>query len=137
MKYYYSNATGEYVGARKPVGDQFGFTREEPIEVAEGESVFFIDGEWVAVAPEPEAEPIPTSVSMCQARLQLLEMNLLDQVEDMISGNRKAEIEWETATSVDRDSALVQQLASDLDLNESKVDGLMLAASKIKCGSSL
>lgn len=90
-------------------------------------------GEFGAVAdyvqePLPPA-PIPQTVSMRQARLALLEAGLLDTVSTAMQGAGQAEqIEWEYATEVRRDSALVAAMAVALGLNDAQLDALFVAA---------
>ena len=91
--------------------------------------------------PEPEPEPpppppvvIPQSVTMRQARLALLRAGLLDDVYAAIAAipdpaNRKAaEIEWEYAQTVDRNSPFTQQMAAGLNLTAEQLDELFTQA---------
>jgi len=86
---------------------------------------------------EQQSVPPPGSVSMRQARLALLEENLLDAVETAIlaisdpSQQKAAKIEWEYAMSVDRDSPFTQQLAYGLGLSSEQLDRLFIKASKL------
>lgn len=68
-----------------------------------------------------------TMVSMRQARLALLGAGLLDQVETAIAAmegtaGKAAQIEWEYATEVKRDSPLVSGLGQALQLDEETLD---------------
>ena len=83
--------------------------------------------------PPPPAPPyIPTSISPRQVRLILLNMGLLDNIEAMLAQlPREAQIEWEFAGSIDRESPLVQALIVQLGLSESDVDNIFTEASKI------
>lgn len=93
--------------------------------------------------PQPEPEPAPptpeelqaewlknASVSMRQARLALLQLNLLDQVDAAIT-DRASKIEWEYATSVERNSPLVQNLSSGLGLSQAQLDDLFILAASL------
>lgn len=72
---------------------------------------------------------IPTVVSMRQARLALLQAGLLTAVNTAINTAEEAvKIEWEYATEVKRDHALVQSLASALSLTETQLDELFTLA---------
>lgn len=95
---------------------------------------------WVAEGntPEPaDPPPIPviTSVTMRQARLALLAAGLLDDVEEALAAipdpvqRRAAEIEWEYANVVERQSAFVQQLTDGLGMTPEQVDQLFITAS--------
>lgn len=80
---------------------------------------------------EPAAPP-PTVVTMVQARLALLAIGLLDDVEAGISSMSKAaQIEWEFRPTVERSSTLVQSLALSLNLDSAALDSLFIKASKL------
>lgn len=69
------------------------------------------------------------TVSMRQARLALLGLKLLDPVETAIAAmagteGKAAQIEWEYATEVKRDSPLVSGLAQALQLDDEILDRL-------------
>lgn len=132
-KYYYSKATGELATGLIPKGDDFDFTTKTPPKnLEDNQSAIFDGSDWKVVTSTPEAEPIPDFVTMRQAQLQLVEMGIFEQVEGLLEGNLKAQIEWRTATIVERTNPIVVQIASELGLSEAEVDGMMLAASKIK-----
>jgi hypothetical protein len=83
----------------------------------------------------PPPSNAPSSVTMRQARLALLEAELLTQVNaeiDTMTGDEgeAAKIEWEYAQDVNRSSALVQSLAAALSLTEEQLDDLFEAAAK-------
>jgi hypothetical protein len=78
----------------------------------------------------------PTSVTMRQARLALLEAGLLDNVQNIVAGMQGAEgaaarIEWEYSSTMVRSQPLVAALAAALKLTSADVDALFLTASKI------
>jgi hypothetical protein len=88
-----------------------------------------------SLAPSPPVppDPVPDSVSMRQARLALLGAGLLDAVEATIAAmegaeGKAAQIEWEYATEVRRDSPLVAGLTAALGLTEEQLDSLFLQA---------
>lgn len=96
---------------------------------------------WVAEGntPEPYVEPpvpIPSIVSMRQARLALLQSGLLASVDAAIASlpspqKEAAQIEWEYSQEVHRDKELVGMLAPALGLNESQLDDLFTLASTL------
>ena len=83
------------------------------------------------VEPEPLPEPIPEVITMRQARLQLLEVGLLDDVEALVALDRKSQIEWEYANEVYRQSTLVELLKEALSLTEEQIDDMFIAARKL------
>lgn len=90
---------------------------------------------WLAEGNTPEpADPPPvpviTSVTMRQARLALLQSGLLTQVSASIT-DPAALIEWEYAQTVERNSPLVQQIATGLSLDEQQLDSLFTLAATL------
>ena len=82
-------------------------------------------------------ERVPSAVnviSMPQARLALLEAGLLDQVEAALAAiedprlRQRAQIEWEYAAEVRRDSPWVVAIAEALELGPEALDALFTAA---------
>lgn len=83
--------------------------------------------------PEPadqEVAAIPSSVTMRQARLALLQAGLLAQVDAAIT-DPAAKIEWEYAQTVERTSSLTQSMAASLGLTEAQLDQLFSQASTL------
>lgn len=81
-------------------------------------------------APPPA---VPQSISMRQARLALLGAGLLATVETSIDNLEEpdrsaARIEWEYATEMRRDHHLIAALAAEMQLSESQIDDLFIAA---------
>jgi hypothetical protein len=102
-----------------------------------------IDGVIRDMTPEEIAEantppPVPASVSMRQARLALLGAGILSQVDAAIAGiadptaRVAAQIDWEYATEVRRQSPLITALAPALGLTSEDVDNLFYAAAAIQ-----
>ena len=79
--------------------------------------------------PPPPPVVIPQSISPRQARLKLLEADLLDNLEAVITTNRAWQIEWEYATEVKRDSPLIDAVATQADLTEEQIDQMFIDAS--------
>lgn len=79
----------------------------------------------------------PQSVSMRQGRLALLQAGLLNQVNSAIQAiedpvqKAAAEIEWEYAQTIDRDSTFTQTLAAQLGLTNSDLRNLFTLASTL------
>lgn len=89
----------------------------------------FIDESYVE--PEPLPEPIPQVITMRQARLKLLEVGLLDDVEALVAPDRKSQIEWEYANEVYRQSPLVELVKEAVSLTDEQIDDMFLEASKL------
>lgn len=91
---------------------------------------------WLEAGNQPEPyieppKPIPSTVTMRQARIALHRAGVLSMIEAALQGNVEAQIEWEYATTVDRNSALVAELASSLGLTPEALDALFDQASQI------
>ena len=86
-------------------------------------SDFVESGQELEVIPDPEPPtPRPRSIDMRRLRLALLQMDLLDSIDTVITGqDRSAQIEWEFATNVQSDHPLVLQIATALSLNINQI----------------
>ena len=84
----------------------------------------YTDGVWACVNTSQVEKVFPTpTVTMRQARLELLNRGLLDDVELAMSGMTKAaQIEWEYSVEVKRDYPLVLQIAGALNMTEVDMD---------------
>lgn len=85
---------------------------------------------------EDYVEPVPQSVTRRQARLALLQAGLLDLVETAIESmdepaRSAARIEWEDATEIRRDHALIAALAAEVELTDEQIDNLFKAAAAL------
>ncbi len=101
------------------------------IEATTGGIGWLWDGTTLTAPPSPPT-PVPTSVTMRQARLALLAAGLLDSVETAITAaGVAAKIEWDYATEVQRSSGLVPAMATALGMTEAQIDALFVAASTL------
>ena len=98
----------------------------------------FLDGQLFLeynngfVTQEPKQSiNIPQVITMRQARLQLLEVDLLDDVEALVALDRKSQIEWEYANEVYRQSPLIESIKGALSLTDKQIDDMFLKASKL------
>lgn len=80
---------------------------------------------------EYEKSLIPRTITLRQTRLYLLSINLLDDLENIISQNRAYQIEWEYANQIERESPLVVILGQALGLSEERIDEMFIEASKL------
>ena len=86
------------------------------------------------IAPYIEPTPVVVvtqSITMRQTRLQLLEDGLLDEVELLVSSDKKSQIEWEYANEVYRQSPLIESIKGALSLTDKQIDDMFLKASKL------
>ena len=75
---------------------------------------------------------VPVSVKMRQARRALLAAGLLETVQTNVQLlDQAAQIDWEFAETVERNSQLVMTLSTLLNMTELDVDNLFTAAAKI------
>lgn len=74
---------------------------------------------------------VPQAVTMRQARLQLLAVGLLDDVNTMLAADQAAMINWEYATHVYRNDVIVVQLKNSTGMTDEQLDELFVAASKL------
>jgi len=95
--------------------ERFGFMRSDFQNVAAPELPQYV----------PPPSKVPTVITMRQARLALLGAGLLDTVNASISAMpQAAQIEWEYAQEVQRDNALITNLATTLGLDSVAIDAL-------------
>ena len=71
-------------------------------------------------------------ITPLQAKLQLLEMGLLDEVEAMIATDRKVQLYWEYASVIEREHETLKAMAAQLGLTDEQLDEMFIAASKLK-----
>ena len=82
------------------------------------------------LAPAPA--PVPTSLTMKQARLALLAAGHLDAVQAGVSAMpRASQIAWEFAATVDRGDPLTATLAAALGLDAAALDALFTAGAAL------
>ena len=94
--------------------------------------------EEIAAMPQPAAPPMPT-ITARQLRLALLGLGLTGaQVEAAINAmpgtdmqREAARIEWEYATSYQRDHQLVAMLGAALGLTEAQIDSAWMEAATL------
>jgi hypothetical protein len=108
----------------KPMFEEY--TQEDGTVVSVGE-------QQIAYTASKKKAMVPSSISMRQARLALLEVGLLSSVDTAIGSldspaKERASIEWEYATEVDRTNPLVLSLLPVLGLSEDAIDDLFISA---------
>jgi hypothetical protein len=93
---------------------------------------------WLAAGntAQPAQIPVPTRVTMRQARLALLGAGLLTTVNTAIAAmsgeaGEAARIEWEYSQEVHRDRGLVSALGTQLGMTEAQLDALFVTAAAL------
>lgn len=86
--------------------------------------------------PQAVAPKVPQSVTMRQARLALLAAGQLPHVQDAITAlpspeREQAQIEWDYATTVDREDPFTLMLAGALGLDATALDALFVQAAAL------
>jgi hypothetical protein len=73
---------------------------------------------------------IPTSVTRRQFKLALLEIDLLDEVEEIVStsSDRYLQINWSEAQNFERSNQFVLQMAAALGKTDTETDALFILA---------
>lgn len=99
-----------------------------------------ITGESVELEDYPlpsfEPTPIPTEVSMRQARLALFQQDKLSLIQPLIDAmtdpqKTATQISWDYATEVHRDDDLVVQLSAAMGLTSADLDTLFTLAATL------
>lgn len=85
-------------------------------------------------APTQAPATIPQEITMRQARLALLDIGLLVNVQTAINtlpepDKTKAQIEWEYSNALQRDNPFVTTLGTALGLSSDDIDNLFITAS--------
>ena len=73
---------------------------------------------------------VPQEITPLQSKLQLLEIGLLDEVEAIVSADRKVQLYWEYALVIERDNEILLMITSALGMTEDEVDEFFITASK-------
>ena len=74
---------------------------------------------------------VPQSITPLQAKLQLLEVGLLDDVDALAITDRTVQLYWEYASVIERDNEVLLLMATQLGLTEDMLDELFINASKL------
>lgn len=138
---YGMDMSGISTGAVKQIEDDAGtapgWVPVAPPALADGEVAVWAATEWIVqLAPGAPAQVVPASVSMRQARLALLQAGKLSSVDAAIASlddpqKSEAQIEWQYAGTVERNSSLVATLGAALGFSAEDLDNLFITASAL------
>lgn len=81
-------------------------------------------------------QEVPEAITMRQARLALLGAGMLGAVDAAINSlpspmKEAAQIEWDYASQIRRDSQLIAHLAPGIGLTDAQIDGLFIAGAAL------
>lgn len=88
--------------------------------------------EIIEVVEETIEVVVPKSITRLQAKLQLLEIGLLDEVEDLVAQDRKVQLYWKEADNFYRTDSILLSMATAIGLTDEQLDKLFIEASKLK-----
>lgn len=92
-------------------------------------------GEFGEIAPYVEPKPlpiqVPTQITPRQARLALLAVGLLDEVEILLANDKAMQIWWEYSLDIQRNHEHIVTMGSALGLTESQLDELFIEGTKL------
>ena len=74
---------------------------------------------------------VPQTITPLQAKLQLLHMGLLDEVDAMVATDRKVQLYWEYALIIERNNPILLSMATQLGLTDGQLDDMFIEASKL------
>ena len=74
---------------------------------------------------------VPQEITPLQSKLQLLEFGLLDEVEALVTADRKVQLYWEYASVIERDNEILLMMATSLGMTEEQLDDLFIKANKV------
>ena len=129
----------EFVWARESayptdVPEFFGTCPDDADTQVDGVLGVYLQADWETMREDEmrARNPVPSQVTMRQARLALLSAGLLDDVEAVISAaGRAAQLEWEYAAVVDRSNPAVAAVQQQQGMTDAQIDDLFREAAKL------
>ena len=116
------------------VPEFFGTCSEDADTQVDGVLGVYLQADWETMREDEmqARNPVPQQVSMRQARLALLSVGLLDDVEIVIAAaGREAQLEWEYAAVVERSNPAVAIVQQQESLADAQIDDLFREAAKL------
>ena len=128
----------EYAWARESqypteVPEFFGTCPDDADTQIDGVLGVYLQADWETMREDEmrARNPVPQQVTMRQARLELLERGLLDDVEAVVLlAGRTAQIEWEFAETVARNHPVIAVVQAQQGLTDAQIDDMFLGAAK-------
>ena len=74
---------------------------------------------------------VPQAITPLQAKLQLLKLGLLDEVEALVINDRTAQLYWEYALVIERDNEVLLSMSERLGFTSEQLDDMFINASKL------
>jgi len=74
---------------------------------------------------------VPSSLTPRQARLALLTVGLLDEVDTLLAGNKAMQIWWEYSLDIQRNHQHIVTMGGALGLTETQLDDLFIDGAKL------
>ena len=136
----FPNVVGlEFVWARESqyptdVPEFFGTCPDDSNVQIDGVLGVYVQADWEQMREDEmrARNPVPQQVTMRQARLALLSVGLLDDVEIVIAAaGREAQLEWEYAAVVERSNPAVAIVQQQEALTDAQIDDLFREAAKL------
>ena len=116
------------------VPEFFGTCPDDSNVQVDGVLGVYLQADWEQMREDEmqARNPVPQQVSMRQARLALLSVGLLDDVEIVIAAaGREAQLEWEYAAVVERSNPAVAAVQQQHGLTDAQIDDLFREAAKL------
>ena len=79
----------------------------------------------------PKSIAVPRALTPLQAKLQLLELGLLDEVDTLVATDRKIQLYWEYALTIERNNEVLLSMAEQIGLTSEQLDDMFIEASKL------
>jgi hypothetical protein len=91
-----------------------------------------LDGETYTIKGLKEINGVPVRITTLQGKLQLINMDLLDKVEEIIySAGSREKVYWEYAINWERSNPIINGFAAAIGMTQEELDSFFIEASKL------
>ena len=109
---------------------------DELPEMVAGKFYKYDSEKWIEYSEYPIVEEViiknvPQTITPLQTKLQLLELGLLDEVDTLVATDRKVQLYWEYALTIERNNEILLSMATQLGLTNEQLDDMFIQASKL------